>query len=117
MNLNKKLDRFKQWTNERLGAESNKTTTSEEFQTLEAEMALRHEGSYIRSSRRSIAHGQAGMERLHKSMNTYVKYLSKQSGFEDKEKVTPPSYLGTTMIRHGEDFDQDSLFGQCLIGQ
>lgn len=43
MNLNRKLDRFKQWTNEKIGAES-KTGVSEEFQALEAEMTIRHEG-------------------------------------------------------------------------
>lgn len=43
MNLNKKLDRLKQWTNEKIGAES-KTSVSEEFQALEAEMTIRHEG-------------------------------------------------------------------------
>lgn len=56
------------------------------------------------------------MERLHKSMNIYVKSISKQSGIEDKEKVIPVGYLGTNMIRHGEDFDNDSSFGNCLTG-
>jgi len=43
MNINKKLDRVKQWAGEKMGAES-KTGVSEEFKALEVEMSLRHEG-------------------------------------------------------------------------
>lgn len=43
MNVNKKLDRLKQWTGERMGKEV-KTGVSDEFKALEMEMALRHEG-------------------------------------------------------------------------
>lgn len=57
-----------------------------------------------------------GMERLHKSMTAYVKSISKQGGIEDKEKVIPVGHLGTTMISHGQDFDKDSSFGNCLTG-
>jgi hypothetical protein len=44
MNINKKLDRVKQWAGEKMGAES-KTNVSEEFKALEMEMALRHDGT------------------------------------------------------------------------
>lgn len=44
MNINKKLDRVKQWAGEKMGAES-KTNVSDEFKSLEMEMALRHDGS------------------------------------------------------------------------
>ena len=43
MNINKKLDRVKQWAGEKMGAEA-KTSVSEEFHALEMEMALRHDG-------------------------------------------------------------------------
>lgn len=43
MNVNKKFDRFKQWAGERMGGEI-KTSVSDEFRSLEAEMGLRHEG-------------------------------------------------------------------------
>lgn len=56
------------------------------------------------------------MDRLHKSMNAYVKWLSRRGEFEDKEKGLPVSYLGRTMISHGEDFESDSEFGNSLIG-
>ena len=57
-----------------------------------------------------------GMERLQKSMTTYVKTLSKRNEGEDKEKILPVAFLGSTMVSHGEDFENDSEFGQCLIG-
>lgn len=57
-----------------------------------------------------------GMERLHKSMNLYVKAISKRNEAEDKEKSLPVGYLGKVMINHGEDFEHESEFGQCLIG-
>ncbi len=54
------------------------------------------------------------MERLQKSMNAYVKTLSKRQEGDDKEKTLPIAYLGSTMVNHGEDFEEDSDFGQCL---
>jgi hypothetical protein len=47
MNINKKLDRVKQWAGEKMGAES-KTGVSEEFKALEIEMSLRHDGQYTK---------------------------------------------------------------------
>lgn len=99
MNINKKLDRVRQWAGEKMGAES-KTNVSEEFKALEMEMSLRHEG----------------MDRLHKSMTTYVKSMSKRNEADDKEKILPVAFLGQTMAHHGEDFEPDSEFGNCLIG-
>jgi hypothetical protein len=43
MNINKKLDRMKQWAGERMGGEV-KTDVSDDFRALEVEMGLRHEG-------------------------------------------------------------------------
>jgi hypothetical protein len=57
----------------------------------------------------------AGMEKLHKSTTVYVKSISKRNDTEDKEKVLPIAYLGQTMMYHGEDFESDSEFGNCLI--
>ncbi|KAG9641639.1 BAR-domain-containing protein, partial [Aureobasidium melanogenum] len=97
MNIGKRFDRMKQWTDERMGKEI-KTAASDEFKALELEMQLRHEG----------------MERLQRSMTTYVKSLSKTKEAEDKEKTLPIAYLGSTMASHGDDFEPDSEFGQCL---
>jgi hypothetical protein len=50
MNVTKKFDRLKQWTNEKMGAEA-RTGLSEEFKSLELEMNLRHEGMHTSGCR------------------------------------------------------------------
>jgi len=54
------------------------------------------------------------MERLDKSAKAYIKSISQRNAGEDKEKQLPMTYFGTAMAGHGEDFEQDSEFGQCL---
>lgn len=98
MNVNRKFDRFKQWAGERMGGEV-KTNVSDEFKQLEEEMTSRHEG----------------MERLHKSMTSYIKSISKTKEAEEKDRSLPVAYLGATMISHGEQLDRDSVLGSCLI--
>ncbi|KAI1749684.1 BAR domain-containing protein [Xylaria castorea] len=99
MVFTRKIDRAFQWAGEKMGHEA-KITHSDDFKMLETEMALRYDG----------------MDRLQKSMNVYMKSLSRRGEtFEDKEKGLPVSYLGRTMISHGEDFESDSEFGNCLI--
>lgn len=100
MLVNKKLDRFKQWAGERMGGEV-KTNTTDQFKALEQEMELR----------------QNGMEKMQESMSAYMKAVSKRTEIERKEKNLPIAYLGSTMIAHGEDFEHDSEFGQCLSGE
>lgn len=97
MNINKKFDRFKQWTNEKMGAEA-RTGLSDEFKALELEMNLRHEG----------------MDKMQRSMAIYVKSLSKRAEGDDREKQLPGGHLGSSMVTHGEDFEPDSEFGNCL---
>ena len=53
MNINKKLDRVKQWAGEKMGAES-KTGVSDEFKALEMEMSLRHEGQSTQCILKSV---------------------------------------------------------------
>lgn len=52
---------------------------------------------------------------MQKTMTTYVKSLSKVKEAEDKEKQLPVALMGATMVTHGDDFEPDSEFGQCLI--
>jgi hypothetical protein len=54
------------------------------------------------------------MDKMHKSMATYVKSLSKRAEGDDREKQLPGGHLGSTMVTHGEDFEPDSEFGNCL---
>ncbi|RPB05624.1 BAR-domain-containing protein [Choiromyces venosus 120613-1] len=98
MMMNKKLDRLKQWAGERMGGEV-KTGASDEFQNLEVEMKLRHEGA----------------EKLHNTMNVYIKSVSQKSVGEDREKMLPVDVMAQAMISHGEEFESDSVFGNCLI--
>ncbi|KAJ5280417.1 hypothetical protein N7478_005789 [Penicillium angulare] len=98
MHVNKRIGRFKQWAGERMGGEA-KTCQTDDFKAMETEMNVRHEG----------------VDRIHKSMTGYVKAVSKRSEGDDKEKTLPVAHLGTSMVSHGEDFDGNSEYGQCLI--
>ncbi|KHN97306.1 BAR domain containing protein [Metarhizium album ARSEF 1941] len=99
MSFAKKLDRAVQWAGEKMGSEA-KTTHSDEFQRLEAEMALR----------------QQGMESLQKATTAYSKWISRRcEAAEDKNRAPPTAVLGRAMVAHGNDFDQDSEFGNHLV--
>lgn len=50
-------------------------------------------------------------------MTAYVKALSKRSEGDDKEKTLPIAHLGSSMVTHGEDFDGNSEYGQCLTSK
>jgi hypothetical protein len=54
------------------------------------------------------------MDKMQKSMAVYVKSLSKRAEGDDREKQLPGGHLGSTMVTHGEDFEPDSEFGNCL---
>ncbi|KAF2861926.1 BAR-domain-containing protein [Piedraia hortae CBS 480.64] len=97
MIVNKKLDRLKQWGRERMGSEV-KTDSTDEFKALVVEMQLR----------------QDGMERLNKATTAYIKSLSRRDAGEDKEKQLPVAYFGSVLNSHGDDFEPESDFGQCL---
>lgn len=95
-----------------------KTNTSDDFKILETEMSLRHDGTWTThstSDNRILLNGNPGMEKLHRSTTSYVKSLSKRNEAEDREKNLPVGHLGTTMVSHGEDFEPDSEFGNCLL--
>jgi hypothetical protein len=95
----RRIDRAFQWAGEKMGSEA-KTTHSDDFRMLEAEMALRNDGT----------------EKLQKSMSAYNKWISRRcDAFEDKERASPIGFLGRTMTAHGETFDQESEFGNCLV--
>ena len=49
-------------------------------------------------------------------MTAYVKWIGRRNELmEDKERGYPTAYLGRSMATHGEDFEQDSEFGNCLL--
>ena len=51
---------------------------------------------------------------MQKAMAVYVKSISKRAEGADKEKQLPGGHLGSSMVTHGEDFEPDSEFGNCL---
>jgi hypothetical protein len=57
------------------------------------------------------------MEKLQKSTNGYVKWISRRGeAYDDKEKGLPIGYVGRMMVTHGEDYEPDSEYGNSLIG-
>jgi hypothetical protein len=118
MNITKKFDRAFQWAGEKMGGEA-KTNMSEDFKMLETEMALRFEGRFFPRPPQPVTAGvdnMLGMERLQRSMNQFVKWMGRRlEPSEDREKGMPVGYLGRTMVGHGEEFQPDSEFGNCLI--
>ncbi|KID99685.1 BAR domain containing protein, partial [Metarhizium majus ARSEF 297] len=99
MSFAKKLDRAVQWAGEKMGSEA-KTAHSDEFQRLEAEMALRQEG----------------MESLQKATTAYSKWISRRcDASEDKSRAPPTAVLGRAMVAHGNDFEPHSEFGNHLV--
>jgi len=56
------------------------------------------------------------MDRLQRSGTAYIKSLARRDQGDDKEKLLPVGYFGATMVSHGDDFEPDSEFGQCLAG-
>ncbi|KAK9452358.1 uncharacterized protein V1518DRAFT_411048 [Limtongia smithiae] len=97
MMMSKKIDRFKQWTSEKLGQET-KTQESDEFKELEYEITMRYEGT----------------ERLHQSMVLYVRNLSKRRELDELEKASPIDILGQALAIYGEEFVEESTYGQAL---
>lgn len=55
-----------------------------------------------------------GLDRINKASNTYIKTLSKRDQYEGREKQMPVAYFGNSLVAHGDDFEPDSEFGQCL---
>ncbi|QIW98533.1 hypothetical protein AMS68_004051 [Peltaster fructicola] len=95
--MQRRLSLLKQWGKERFGSQ-RPTQTSDEFKAMEAEMQLRHNG----------------LTRLQTSTRTYLRWLSKRYP-KDKDRQLPVGQLGAAMAEHGNDFDEDVEFGQCLI--
>jgi hypothetical protein len=113
MNINKKFDRLRQWTGEKMGGEA-KTTTSDEFKRLEMEMNMRQDGmlSICPLFQNIILILTLGLRKISDSMNQYVQHEGKRTQTDDLYIDN----LGTSMLEHGQDFAPDSEFGSCLKG-
>ena len=57
---------------------------------------------------------RVGMEKLKKSSDVYIQHMGKRDKYQDKDAQLPVGYFGAAMSNHGDDFEADSEFGQCL---
>ncbi|KIJ41017.1 hypothetical protein M422DRAFT_255868, partial [Sphaerobolus stellatus SS14] len=97
----KQLGKLRQWGREVISSKE-KTVLAEEFKQAEQDIELR----------------RAGIERLHAASSEYHGYLQKKKEYltvEEGVKMLPIDALGAVMMSHGEEFGQDSAFGQCLV--
>lgn len=92
---------MRQWADEVVGAKDKATLTGE-AKELELEIDVRKEG---------LQRLQLAAEQYHRSI--FKKKLS--IALDDPDKVLPRDAFGMTMVRHGEDFADDSLLGQALV--
>jgi hypothetical protein len=56
------------------------------------------------------------MQKIHASSTAYIKSLNKRSEGDSRDKQTPVAYFGSTLTKHGQDFEDDNRFGACLAG-
>ncbi|OBZ74901.1 hypothetical protein A0H81_05169 [Grifola frondosa] len=97
----KQLGKLRQWAGEVISSR-DKTVVTDEFRELEHDVELRRQGLW----------------RLHVASEDYQHYLCKKKESEvlgEAEKVLLADALGTVMIKHGEDFGEDSAYGVCLV--
>ncbi|KAJ7714733.1 hypothetical protein B0H16DRAFT_1617851 [Mycena metata] len=97
----KQLGKLRQWASEVISSQE-RTTVSEEFKELEKDVELRRDGA----------------QRLFLASEAYHKNLAKKKdngALDDTEKLLPVDTLGIVMIIHGEEFGQDSPFGNSLV--
>lgn len=117
-----RLENGAQWADEVINAK-DKTTLTGEAKELEQEIELRKEGLqrcaywiyFPRTRPYILCHGLvAASPRLQLAAEQYHKSISKKRvshALDDPDKFLPREALGTTMVRHGEDFAEDSLLG------
>ncbi|KAH9039126.1 hypothetical protein EDB85DRAFT_1930788 [Lactarius pseudohatsudake] len=97
----KRLGRLRQWADEVINTKDKATLTGE-AKELEEEIEVRKEG----------------LQRLQLAAEQYHRSISKKKlsiALDDPDKVLPRDAFGVTMVRHGEDFADDSLLGQALV--
>ncbi|KZT05055.1 BAR-domain-containing protein [Laetiporus sulphureus 93-53] len=97
----KQLGKLKQWAGEVISSR-DKAVVTEEFKQLEHDIELRRQGLW----------------RLHVASEDYYHFLSKKKeceALDESDKLLAIDALGIVMIRHGEEFGEDSAFGTSLV--
>ncbi|KZV86090.1 BAR-domain-containing protein [Exidia glandulosa HHB12029] len=98
----KQVRKLRQWAGEMITFTKEKTTLTDEFLELEHDVELR----------------RIGVERLHMATRDYHRYLLKKrqtDALDEPQKIMPVETLGLVMINHGEEFGDESAFGQSLV--
>ncbi|TFY56623.1 hypothetical protein EVJ58_g7528 [Rhodofomes roseus] len=97
----KQLGKLRQWAGEVISSR-DKTAVTEEFRELEHDIELRRQGLW----------------RLHIASEDYHDILNKKKeceALDEAEKLLPVDALGIVMIKHGEEFGDESAFGTSLM--
>ncbi|KAI1795384.1 BAR-domain-containing protein [Ganoderma leucocontextum] len=97
----KQLGKLRQFMGEVIMSR-DKTIQSDEFRELEHDVELRRQGLW----------------RLDVASDEYRRYLLKKKPSEvtgSEDKVLAMDALGAVMIKHGEEFGEDSAYGQSLV--
>ncbi|KAH9837641.1 BAR-domain-containing protein [Rhodofomes roseus] len=95
------LGKLRQWAGEVISSR-DKTAVTEEFRELEHDIELRRQGLW----------------RLHIASEDYHDILNKKKeceALDEAEKLLPVDALGIVMIKHGEEFGDESAFGTSLM--
>ncbi|KZP05432.1 BAR-domain-containing protein [Athelia psychrophila] len=97
----KQLGKFRQWAGEVVSSK-DKNAVTDEFRELETDINTR----------------KAGLLKLQFASDAYHHSLSKRTDYssieEGSEKLLPVDALGIVMLKHGQEFGDDSAFGICL---
>ncbi|KAH9936929.1 BAR-domain-containing protein [Amylocystis lapponica] len=97
----KQLGKLRQWAGEVISSR-DKTVVTDEFRELEHDIELRRQGLW----------------RLHIVSEYFHHHLSKKKqseALEEPEKLLPIDAMGVVMIKHGEEFGDDSAYGVSLV--
>ncbi|KAL1938287.1 hypothetical protein VTO73DRAFT_11738 [Trametes versicolor] len=101
MMASKQLGKLRQLVGEVI-ATRDKTIQSDEFRELEHDIELRRQG----------------LSKLDLASEDYRHYLQKKKfseAIENADKLLAVDALGVVMIKHGEEFGEDSAYGQSLV--
>ncbi|KAF8622263.1 hypothetical protein AX15_007140 [Amanita polypyramis BW_CC] len=97
----RQLGKLRQWAGEVISSRE-RTSFGDNFKELERDVEFRREGA----------------RRLYLATETYQRSLSKKKmneALDEAEKLLPIDALGVVMIVHGEEYGDDSVFGNSLV--
>lgn len=113
---------WNQWAGEKISSRDKTIIVEDELKKLEQDIELRKQG-IIRYAHRSIdCRADVGLNatrasvRLQATSEDYYHVISKKKespSSGEAEKLMPLDALGIVMVTHGEEYGDDSAFGEC----